>query len=155
LLPPVEIGLKWPNDVYLQWRKVSGILVEASPRRYGKLVVGIGINVNNSFNALPADVRALATSLSDVAHCYYDLNDVLIRVLNQLSERLNLLETGDPLLAQQWQSLCLLRGRKVCIEAGSRRAVGRCQGIDAEGALRVQSDSGSERFFAGTVSKID
>ena len=46
--PPGEIRLKWPNDVYLGPRKVAGILLEQSSACLNRLVVGVGINVNNS-----------------------------------------------------------------------------------------------------------
>jgi len=65
LLPGEEVQVKWPNDVFLRGRKVSGILVEIPPLRPEKLVVGIGVNVNNSFAAAPAALRSIATSLID------------------------------------------------------------------------------------------
>lgn len=56
LLPNRAVQLKWPNDVYLQGRKVCGILVETAPRFPGVLVLGIGVNVNNSLAAAPAEL---------------------------------------------------------------------------------------------------
>jgi BirA family biotin operon repressor/biotin-[acetyl-CoA-carboxylase] ligase len=153
-LPPVEIGLKWPNDVYLLDRKVCGILVETSSRRVGMLVLGIGINVNNSFAAAPPDVRAIATSLTDVGHCDYDLTDVLIGVLNQLADRLQLLAAGSDKLWQRWQTFSMLTGRTVHLEAGSRQVTGLCKGIDRQGALILQTESATERFFGGIVRSI-
>ena len=59
------VGLKWPNDVWLNNRKACGILVEVPPTRCGRLVIGVGLNVNNSFDSAPAELQLNATSLSD------------------------------------------------------------------------------------------
>ena len=47
------VGLKWPNDVWLNGRKAAGILVEVPAVRRGRLVIGVGLNVNNSFESAP------------------------------------------------------------------------------------------------------
>ncbi len=154
-LPPVEIGLKWPNDVFILDRKVCGILVETSSRRAGMLVLGVGINVNNSFAAAPPDVRSIATSLTDVGHCDYDLPDVLIGVLRQLAGRLQQLATGADDVWQRWQTFSMLTGRTVHLEAGTRQVVGVCQGIDRQGALVLRTDSATERFFGGIVRRFE
>ncbi|RMF99945.1 MAG: biotin--[acetyl-CoA-carboxylase] ligase, partial [Planctomycetota bacterium] len=56
----IVVGMRWPNDVYLAERKVCGILVEIAD---GKLIVGIGVNVNNSAKQAPAELQARVVSL--------------------------------------------------------------------------------------------
>src|SRR5487761_503549 len=60
-----EIGLHWPNDVFVAGRKLAGILVEALPD--GKHILGIGCNVNNSLAQAPGELQAIATSLADLS----------------------------------------------------------------------------------------
>ena len=154
LRPGLEIGLKWPNDVYVQRRKICGILAEASPRSPARVVVGIGLNVNNSVTAAPSPVAATAISLLDVAGYQFDLSVVLIRVLHQLAEQLAALARSDTTLASRWQELCMLSGRSVQVEAGQRTTIGICQGIDESGALLVDTVAGCERCISGVVTVL-
>jgi BirA family biotin operon repressor/biotin-[acetyl-CoA-carboxylase] ligase len=149
-----DVQLKWPNDVYLRSKKVCGILVESSPRQPNLLVIGVGINVNNSFSKAPHDLRDKAISLVEVTGNSLDREEVLIHVLRQLSERLQQLGTRHWPLADRWAEHCMLQGRTVSVESGAQKYVGVCQGIDDEGALLLQSDAGLQKLFAGVVAKI-
>jgi BirA family biotin operon repressor/biotin-[acetyl-CoA-carboxylase] ligase len=148
-----QTALKWPNDVYLQNKKVSGVLLEVGPRTAGRLVLGVGINVNNSFDGAPEELSA-ATSLIDVTGVEIQLTRVLIDVLCELEDQLTRLARHDPELAVDWQNACMLRGRSIEVEAGSTRESGRCQGIDKDGALLLSTDRGIRRLFSGTVRVV-
>jgi BirA family biotin operon repressor/biotin-[acetyl-CoA-carboxylase] ligase len=152
LRPGLEIGLKWPNDVYVRSRKICGILVEVSPRSPNRLVVGMGINVNNSLTRAPPPVAATAISLMDVAGYSFDLTVVLVRVLHQLADQLAALARADVTLANRWQELCMLSGRSIQVAAGQRTTVGTCQGIDESGALLVDTAMGRERCLSGIIT---
>lgn len=151
LLPQAEIGLKWPNDVLLETRKVSGILVEVSPRQQQRFVLGIGVNVNNAIGSAPQDVAERATSLIDVAGHAFDLTGVLICLLQQIEQHLTLLASGNPQLPRQWQVLCLLRGRPLRLQNGPQSVDGICEGLDDQGALVLRTDRGVQRFWSGVV----
>lgn len=155
LLGMGQVALKWPNDVHLQRRKVGGILVEVGPRPSGKLVFGIGLNVNNSLAEASNELQSTATSLFDVIGRRFDRTDVLTAVLAQLEQQFARLATHDPHLATDWQSRCALRGRTVEIDSGNRRTTGTCLGIDRDGALLIETDQGPQRIFGGTVVRID
>ncbi len=154
LSPHVPCGLKWPNDVLLAGKKVSGILVEVppapppSPRR---LVLGMGINVNNSLSSAPREVQATGTSLSDAAGAVFDVTDVLIAWLNRFADHLRALAVADPGLAERWQSLCALSGKSIELQSGNRTIRGTCRGIDTDGALLVDTAAGPERLYAGVL----
>jgi BirA family biotin operon repressor/biotin-[acetyl-CoA-carboxylase] ligase len=68
LIPGVTAQLKWPNDVHVAGRKLAGILVEtaSSPGNTPRLVLGMGINVNNSLRDAPPELQATACSLIDL-----------------------------------------------------------------------------------------
>lgn len=146
-----QIGLKWPNDVLLSGRKVCGILVEASSARADRLVIGIGLNVNNSLTQAPAELQQTATALVDVIHTPLDLTDTLIEVLQQLAAGLHMLTAADEALFECFKHYCVLQGRRVCLDLGTRQVVGLCLGIDPDGALVVDTDFGPQRFFSGVV----
>ncbi len=152
--PEISVGLKWPNDVWLNGRKAAGILVEIPVVRRGRLVIGVGLNVNNSFAAAPPELLALATSMRDETGIESDRHEVLAQLLRQLDEDLRRLAAADHSLTERWQNLCVLRDRTVSLDNGQQQITGRCLGIADDGALRLQTASGEQRLYGGTVSRI-
>ncbi len=148
------VGLKWPNDVWLNRRKACGILVEVPPTRCGRLVIGVGLNVNNSFDSAPADLQLHATSLLDETEIAFDRTSVLTTFLQQLDRNLKRLAEADHSLVELWQSRCVLRGRSVSLDIGQRVVTGLCLGIADDGALRLQSSTREQRFYGGVIRGI-
>ncbi|MHB8968942.1 MAG: biotin--[acetyl-CoA-carboxylase] ligase [Pirellulaceae bacterium] len=154
LRPGLEIGLKWPNDVYVQGRKICGILVEVPPRSPDRIVVGIGLNVNNSCAQAPHAVAATAISLREVAGYSFKLAAVVTRVFCQLTDHLAALARADTTLPQRWQTLCMLSGRRVQVQTGQQATVGICHGIDESGALLVETPARCEKCVSGIVTVL-
>ena len=167
LVPHIPCGIRWPNDVFMASRKVCGILPELLTQHDPSenpnvvcsvpscLVLGVGINVNNPLQAAPPDVRAVGTSLFDLTGELRDLSDFLIQVLRELSNGLDALATGNRELANAWSQRCMLQGRMVELKVGPRRVRGLCQGVDSEGALVLQNQRGTERFFGGLIVSVE
>ncbi len=155
LSPHADIGLKWPNDVFLESRKICGILVEIPPRQSGKLVIGIGTNVNNSLANAPPELVTTATALCDVSNRTWNLTSVLIQVLRHLAEHLRQLSIHDTTLAERWDELCFLRGRTVQHQVGDRVTLGVCQGVDREGALLLRTETDLARVMGGVITQWD
>ncbi|MFO0905134.1 MAG: biotin--[acetyl-CoA-carboxylase] ligase [Pirellulales bacterium] len=149
------VELKWPNDVYVAGRKVCGILIEASAARPRRAVVGIGVNVNNSFHDAPEDVRQRATSLVDHLPQPLDATTLLSQVLDQFREHLETWEAGRLNLVAEWTPYCFLTNRVIVVETGGRRLSGRCQGITAEGALSLLTPDGPVECLSGVIASVD
>ncbi len=62
--PPWSLGIKWPNDVLLDGRKLAGVLVEVVPQDW--IVVGVGVNTNCCLREAPEELRQRAVSLADL-----------------------------------------------------------------------------------------
>ena len=154
LEPTLDIGLKWPNDVYVQQRKICGILIEAPSRPTGRVVIGVGLNVNNSLADAPEELRHSAISLHDVIGESADLNDVLIAILRAFSDHFRLLKANPKSLQTRWQQLSILAGCAILLDVGRQEIRGVCQGIDREGALLVKTDQGTQRFFSGVIREF-
>ena len=155
LLPFEKIGMKWPNDVYLDGKKVCGILTESPSPKSGRMVIGIGINVNNSLRTAPAELQSSATSLFDVTEKQFELTGLLVRTIQHLENQLTSLQRDDSYLVKSWQQFCLLQGRSVTLNLGSEQVTGICSGIDAEGHLILQTEAGPRHFSNGVVSRIE
>ena len=167
--PGEDVRLKWPNDVYLRGAKLCGILIEVahvagqverphtgtrrSPdeRRPARIVIGVGLNVNNSIQQAPEEIRSRAVALCDVGGPQR-IEDVLVDVLREFAEQLNGLRRDPASIRAIWRRFDLLSGRTVSIDESSQnRVTGTCLGIDDDGALLLQTDSGPRRCYAGVV----
>ncbi|MGA2470442.1 MAG: biotin--[acetyl-CoA-carboxylase] ligase [Solirubrobacteraceae bacterium] len=132
--------LKWPNDVLLDGRKVSGILVEGSPRE-GWAVLGIGVNVAVSVSELPDELRETAGTLGRSRE---EIEPALARLLVALEHWL-VAPAAEVLAA--WRSRDALLGAELTWSGG--RGVG--SGIDELGRLLVRTATGEQTLDAGEV----
>ncbi len=153
--PAGPLHVKWPNDVYLNRRKVCGILLEVPAQDRTRAVIGIGLNVNNSLRQAPAELREQATSLCDALGHPLDRTDVLCAVLGRLGIRCAMLADEQTTLEEDWSRVCLLSGHVVTVQGGERRIVGRCLGINRMGHLRLATQAGEVAVPGGTVVSID
>ena len=106
MLPSAAVGLKWPNDVYVDERKLCGILIEAPFQDH--LVVGVGLNVNNTFHQAPMDVRHLGIALVDISNMEYDRRDILKRLITQIETQLKRLSHDCVRLTSEWKKYDIL-----------------------------------------------
>lgn len=151
-LPAARVGLKWPNDVWIGGRKVCGILIEQSDRSADRLVIGVGLNVNNSFRDAPDDQRRIAISMTDAAgDNQFSRTDVLIMFLNCWRRLAAELADGELNLVERWSHQCVLSGKPVTLTDGHRETTGICAGIDDDGSLLLRTAFSLERCYAGTV----
>jgi BirA family biotin operon repressor/biotin-[acetyl-CoA-carboxylase] ligase len=117
--------VRWPNDVVLDGRKLAGVLPEL---RNGKLVLGVGVNVNMGESQLPADTRVPATSLQIATGAPVDRLELLVAVLAGLELRYDAFERDGFSGLERDE----LRGRRVTlVGAGS----GISEGVDGDGRL--------------------
>jgi BirA family biotin operon repressor/biotin-[acetyl-CoA-carboxylase] ligase len=137
---PVPARIKWPNDVWVAGKKISGILVEGRPQE-GWGVLGIGLNV--ATRSFPDELSEIATSLEleGAAMSREDLLEALLVSLDRL-----LVADADEVLAA-WRTRDALLGAPVSWNGG--RGTG--AGITDSGALRVETDAGIVELGAGEV----
>ncbi len=154
LLPNCPFVLKWPNDVLIGDRKICGILVEqhSIDQRQG-VIIGIGVNVNNSLREAPSEISQRATSLYDIEGRSIDLNTVLITILNRLSVRITQLTTQPRLALAETNRHNILTGRIVTLQVSDAMITGVCVGVDDEGQLVLQSERQLHRCASGVVVK--
>jgi BirA family transcriptional regulator, biotin operon repressor / biotin---[acetyl-CoA-carboxylase] ligase len=144
LSAPVHCSIKWPNDVWVDGRKVAGILVEGRPQD-GWAVLGIGLNVATAEDEFPDELRGTATSLSAASgEEPPPVDDVLARLLGALEQRLA--DSPDAIVTE-WRERDALQGHPVRWADGE----GTATGIDDSGALMVDTPSGRVTLDSGEV----
>jgi BirA family transcriptional regulator, biotin operon repressor / biotin---[acetyl-CoA-carboxylase] ligase len=137
--------IKWPNDVMVDRRKVAGVLAEA---RDGVVVLGIGVNVNQTREQLPADARTPAASLRTIDGRERDREQVLGSLLARLDHLYSVWRDGgldaiyDDLGARDF-----LRGRRVTVDG----AAGTATMIRRDGRLELATASGPVLVESGEV----
>ncbi|MET0973500.1 MAG: biotin--[acetyl-CoA-carboxylase] ligase [Thermoleophilaceae bacterium] len=137
---PVRCEIKWPNDIWLERRKLAGILVEGRPQE-GWAVLGIGLNVTTE--SFPPELAEIATSLRLVG-VEATTESVLADLLDSLDEWL---AAPDEAVLAAWSERDALRGEQVRWWGGE----GTAAGIDASGGLIVETQTGRVTLGAGEV----
>jgi len=130
---PVACAIKWPNDVWVDRRKVSGILVEARPAA-GWAIVGIGLNTG--VREFPPEIEQIATSL--------DLPSPAAALGPLLGALDRWLAAKPPEILAAWRERDALLGDRIAWDGGG----GVARGVDESGALLVDTDTGARVALA-------
>jgi BirA family biotin operon repressor/biotin-[acetyl-CoA-carboxylase] ligase len=150
---PVDIMLKWPNDLYLGGRKLAGILVETSLGESPFATAGIGLNVNHA--AFPPPLDTTATSLRIHTGAPLDRNALAASILTSIGQSLPLLGTHFADILKWARGADCLRGRQVSATAGSTTYYGVALGLDPGGALLLRTPAGDTvRVTSGEVTRF-
>ena len=144
--------LKWPNDLYVNDKKLAGILVESQLQgeRLQAVVVGVGLNVSS--RGFPAEIAARATSLALLGAADIEREPLLQAVLNAMALRVDAYQrTGVAGILDELNAADALRDRRLRVDA--QEGVGR--GIDEQGRLLLADDAGVvHAIIAGTVELL-
>lgn len=148
--------IRWPNDVMLNGKKVSGILTEmyAEPDRIKFVVVGIGINVNHT--KMPAELSSIATSLRMETGNVHPRIELAVRLLRRFGTYYNQLVTEGPapIVARFTAVSSYAKGRRVRLATGQGTFIGTTAGLDPSGLLCITRDDGrAETVLAGDISE--
>jgi BirA family biotin operon repressor/biotin-[acetyl-CoA-carboxylase] ligase len=152
----IRTGLKWPNDVLLEGKKICGILAEMSSdaERIEHLILGLGLNLNTLEDAIPAEIRDLATSVRASSGREISRPSLVRAILIRLEEHYHaLLREGSSRVREQWLRHNVTLGRRVRAETESTVIYGLAEDIDDSGALLLQDEFGARhRLLAGDIS---
>jgi BirA family transcriptional regulator, biotin operon repressor / biotin---[acetyl-CoA-carboxylase] ligase len=151
------IGLKWPNDIWFDDRKMGGILIEVRAEASGPahVVIGVGLNVR-----LSPDMRAQieasgvkAAAVADACSAPPSRNFIAGAIIDALLSMLADFERdGFSGFREAWTALDALRDRPAQVLMGEAVICGTARGVDAHGALRLEWDGRLQEFVSGEVS---
>ncbi|WP_116809141.1 biotin--[acetyl-CoA-carboxylase] ligase [Steroidobacter cummioxidans] len=153
------VGLKWPNDLQWQGRKLGGILIEMRGESAGpaQVIIGIGINVH-----MPAATRmqlaereaALIADVHEIMHGQTPTRNALIGAV--ATELLDMLQKftvhGFEPFKDEWHELDTLANAPVKVISGSQTTLGVARGVATDGTLLVDVDGELRKFVSGEVS---
>ena len=152
----VVAGIKWPNDLLLNGKKICGILTELSAEmeRINYMVVGVGVNVNQEESDFPEEVRASATSLkiqTGMKTSRVKLVQVFLKEFEKWYD-ITLKQGFTPVLAR-WKEMAVSLNCPVRIQMPNSSWEGWAEDIDKDGALLLRLPGGElKRVISGEVS---
>ena len=148
----LEYKFKWTNDVYLENKKLCGILMEKIDDVY---IVGIGINVNN---ILPENLQNKATSLTKITNKKYQIDEVIKNIVSEFQILCEQLENG------LWENILdkinkinYLKGKRIELKFGNEVVSGIAHNINKDGEIEVlmeQNEAGEREVRSFSVGEI-
>jgi BirA family biotin operon repressor/biotin-[acetyl-CoA-carboxylase] ligase len=156
----IPLTLKWPNDIMLEGRKLSGILSELldfnqDPKKF---IIGIGVNVNQI--TFPEELSGKATSLKLVYGCDFEAGEIITSFVKNFYESLPLLSRPDVLM-ELWRlnTDSINKTVRFRMNAGQEETEGKILNIQDDGGIiiKIKEKSGKEKisvFYSGEISFI-
>ena len=149
----VAPGIKWPNDLLFNGKKLGGILTEMETEsdRIRHVVVGLGLNVNNP--EFPPELAATATSLTLAAGGVFSRVNLLQAWLEEFEELYGrFLNQGFPEILEEWKDSTVTLGRAVTVRQGPREISGHALDVAPDGALILRIANGETvRVTSGEI----
>lgn len=148
-------SIKWPNDIVVGGRKVCGILTEmsASPDKIDYVIIGLGINVNNT--EFDDEIKDIASSLYLETGSFVKRSDIVVSFVKHFTKYYEIFkQTCDmTALSDEYNKILVNNGRQVKILGEDEDFVGKAVGINQKGALLVEREDGTiTEVIAGEVS---
>ena len=151
-----DVKIKWVNDLYLNGKKIVGILTEASVdmemRALDIAVIGIGINVRSVGDSFDAELSSRATSIQDETGAVLDRNELCAAVINRLDACLDKIENREYL--REYRRRELLTGNMITARVGSETVTGKAVGIDRNANLMIETENGIVRSLSSGEANL-
>jgi BirA family biotin operon repressor/biotin-[acetyl-CoA-carboxylase] ligase len=147
------IQLKWPNDIYAQGKKLAGVLIEVEGQIGSgcQAIIGIGLNV-----ALPKNIEEIGQpwiDLSQLSEPLIDRNLLAATLMNELTKSLLLFESrGLEPFINKWREVDVYANQAVKLIIGQQTVSGISRGIDASGAILLETKQGVKAYHGGEIS---
>ena len=156
----LKTSIKWPNDVYIDDKKISGILTEGhiTKEKVNYLILGIGVNLNNNSSDLQLDSQKIAVTLKEELGHSINICDFLNKFLKNLENYYKILINNDfNRILNDWKALNNTLGKIVEVKQGHEIIIGEAYDLGDDGSLIIKKEDGDFRtVIAGdcTIKKI-
>jgi len=143
----IKARIKWPNDIFVNGKKVCGVLTEtaSTDQVLDYVIIGIGINANNASSSLPDEIKKNTTSLIAEKGEEIDTEHFLTKLLQQMEEYYRDPVKLDKVIGE-WKRLDSVLGKKVIVSEGNESFTGEAVDVDDLGALMVKLSDGSVKI---------
>jgi BirA family biotin operon repressor/biotin-[acetyl-CoA-carboxylase] ligase len=148
-----ELQLKWPNDIYAQGKKLAGVLIEVEGQIGSECqaIIGVGINVS-----LPKNVEEIGQpwiDLTQLTEQFINRNKLAGTLISELIKSLSLFDNnGLKPFVKKWKALDVYANQSIQLVIGQNTVCGVNKGIDANGAILLETDQGVKAYHGGEIS---
>ncbi|WP_044640188.1 biotin--[acetyl-CoA-carboxylase] ligase [Risungbinella massiliensis] len=150
----LSVGIKWPNDLYVEGKKICGILTElrGDQDQIDYAVIGIGINVNLTEDQIPEELLTRATSLQKELGKSIHRATLITKIWKRL-ENLYLIyeEKGFEVIRLLWESYANMLQKPIIANTPQGWVEGIALGLNAHGALRMQTETGVQEVYSAEI----
>lgn len=149
-----DVGVKWPNDILWQNKKLAGILLEMRGEMSGpsNVVIGVGINVAMPGDKVANDIDQPWIDIETILNKKVDRNALCARVIDDLFTVLRAIPGKQESLMREWQQLDMLKGQQVDVLFADRVIEAKALGINQDGSLRLLHKGKEIDCHSGEVS---
>ncbi|MBO4493275.1 MAG: biotin--[acetyl-CoA-carboxylase] ligase [Ruminococcus sp.] len=151
-----KVMIKWVNDLYMNGRKICGILTEASlgleMRVLDCATIGIGINVHSVGSLFDAELKKTATSIEDETGIRLDRNRLCACILNRLEIYLG--KISDRSFLREYRERELLTGNMITAVVGTEKLIGEALGIDDNANLIIRLPYGEIKYLSSGEANL-
>ncbi|PIC62809.1 biotin--[acetyl-CoA-carboxylase] ligase [Sporosarcina sp. P13] len=144
----IQPVIKWPNDILINGKKVTGILTElqADPDRVKAIILGMGVNANQVLSDFPEELQTIATSLRIEKGEKVDRAKLVAKIMQYLEQYTALyVEKGFAPIKILWESYATITGKKIKANMVNESVEGIALGISEDGMLELQLEDGTIR----------
>ncbi|WP_420094278.1 biotin--[acetyl-CoA-carboxylase] ligase [Paenibacillus faecalis] len=151
----IDAGIKWPNDLLVDGKKICGILLESATEdqlvKY--CIAGIGISVNLKEEDYPEELKSVATSLRMICGHHINRNELILSILNEMESLYRLYnEQGFQPIASLWEAASVTMNREVSVHSSRGVMTGTAAGLHPSGALLIRNEEGEVTpVFSGDI----
>ncbi|MCP4652190.1 MAG: biotin--[acetyl-CoA-carboxylase] ligase [Candidatus Omnitrophica bacterium] len=149
----IDCQLKWPNDIFIEEKKVAGILCEinAETDKINFIVAGIGVNVNT--RDLPKEATSLFLHTAN-KHNRVAIVKAIIEEIENCYKKAK--KEGFDEILKEWSQLCFIWKRQIKVRISNRQVTGEAIGIDESGFLLLRKSTGLiEKIPSGDITKMN
>ena len=151
------LGIKWPNDILWQEKKLAGILLEITgdPTGLSQVLIGIGLNINANPQSM-FNVDQPWVDIKTISGSVPDRNKLIAEILAEMIKMIDEFEAGGFVaFKDEWEDFDALKGRQVELKTHTNQPsgiLGKVMGVNKQGALLLQTKEGIETFHGGELS---
>jgi BirA family biotin operon repressor/biotin-[acetyl-CoA-carboxylase] ligase len=147
----IDSKIKWPNDIFINNKKIAGIIIEMSADQnvINWIVAGIGININNK---LPKEIQETSVSLKEIVNKKIDRTEFICEFFINFEKLYNSFQKeGFKQFFKEYNDNLLYKNKRVLIDTGYTVIDGINLGIDENGMLIINTDNKLKKIISGTL----
>ena len=144
----INSTLKWPNDIMIEEKKICGILSESkiSKKHISKIVIGIGLNINEELSDFPNEIKDIATSFKIVSNNIFQRELIIANILNNFEKYYTIFQDDPSKIIKEWSLNCIFINKEINFLNNNKLKTGLFTGINKYGHAQIKINNVIENF---------